>query len=606
MVMRISGISSGLDIDSIVKNLMKAQRAPLDKLNQQKTTLEWQREQYRDVNIKMVDFRNNKLFNYGLQGVVSAKQVKVSGNTSAVSAKADSTAIAGSMTIEVKKLATFSSISSTSGVGPIDKTKTLDQLNGASGPLRYTASTDGKVDVTINGKTIQLNETADTLNSMISKINADKDMNVTAFIDSATGKLSLTSKTGGPVSITTGGSLLDDFLGGQSSTTGIGPVATSATLASLNVPGKLAFTAVGNMINFSINGNSASISEDATLDDLLSAIESADPNVKASLDTATGKLSLRSLSTNGQVNVSGDVFNGFNLSASIATTGQNAQVVINGIETERDSNTFTENGVSITLNAEAPGSVTTLNVASDTDKIVDSIKTFIKEYNDLLEMVNDKVNEERYRKFPPLTSEQKAEMGDDEIKMWEEKARSGLIRRDPTLTSMVDSMRLAAMTSVTIDGVKVNLASLGIETGDWTQRGKLVIKDEAKLRQAIEANPDQIEKFFTQQTSQTDAKLKVSPTNPDNGLFNRLSNILMTSIEELSNKAGTSKYSISKDATFLETSIISEQLRNLNTKIDNANDRLNRLEVNYYKQFTAMETAMNRYQSQSSALFGSM
>ncbi|MFD0673630.1 flagellar filament capping protein FliD [Cohnella sp. GCM10027633] len=602
MVMRITGISSGLDVDTIVKNLMKAQRAPLDKLNQQKTMLEWQREQYRDVNIKMVDFRNNKLFNYGLQGMVSAKQVNASGNTSAVSAKADSSAIAGSMSIEVKQLATSSSVVSTTGVGTVDKTKKLNQLNGST--LNYTA-VGGKVDVTINGKTIQLDETVDTLNSMVAKINADKDMNVTAFIDGTTGKLSLTSKTGGATSITTGGTLLDDFqLGGLSSSSGIGAVTTSSdTLASLKADGKLSYTPVGGNVSFTINGSTITVGENATLDDLLNTINAdAGAGVTAAIDAATGKLTIKS-DGSGSVAISGDLFAKFNLIGE--TIGQNAKVVINGIETERSSNSFTENGVTVTLNALSAGSVTTLTVKSDTDKVVDSIKTFIKEYNDLLETANNKINEERYRKFSPLSSEQKAEMSEDEIKMWEEKAKSGLIRRDPTLTSMVDSMRLAAITDVTIDGVKVNLTSLGIETGEWSQRGKLVIKDEAKLRKAIESNPDQIEKFFTQQTSQTDAKLKTSPSNPDNGLFNRLSNTLMSAIEELSAKAGTSKSSISKDATFLESSTISELLRSLDSRIVSANDRLNRLEVNYYKQFTAMETAMNRYQSQSSALFGS-
>ncbi|WP_027087244.1 flagellar filament capping protein FliD [Cohnella panacarvi] len=603
MVMRISGFSSGLDIDSIVKNLLKAQRAPLDKLNQQKTALEWQREQYRDVNIKMVDFRNNKLFNYGLQGTVSAKQVKTSGNTSAVSAKADSNAIAGSMTIEVKQLATSSSIVSTAGVGTVDKNKTLNQLNG--GALNYTA-VGGKVAVTINGQTIQLDETIDTLNTMVAKINANKDMNVTAFIDGTTGKLSLTSKTGGPVPITTGGTLLDDFqLGGLTSSSGIGAVDTAVdTLADLKTSGKLSYTADGlGNVSFSMNGSMITVNENDTLNDLLNAINSdAGAAVTAAIDGTTGKLTIKS-DGSGSVAVSGDLFAKFNLTGE--TVGQNAKVVINGIETERASNTFTENGVSITLNTISAGSITTLNVTSDTDKIVDSIKTFIKEYNDLLETVNNKVNEERYRKFSPLTSEQKAEMSEDEIKLWEDKAKSGLLRRDTTLTTMVDNMRLAAMTDITIDGVRVNLASFGIETGEWQQRGKLVIKDEAKLRQAIEANPAQVEQFFTQQTTQTDAKLKVSPTNPDNGLFNRLSNTLMTAIEDLSKKAGTSKYSISKDAAFLETSSISELLRSLDTKIYNANDRLNRLEVTYYKQFTAMETAMNRFQSQSSALFGS-
>lgn len=42
--MRVFGFGSGMDIDSIVKEIMTAKRAPLDKLKQQKQTFEWQRK----------------------------------------------------------------------------------------------------------------------------------------------------------------------------------------------------------------------------------------------------------------------------------------------------------------------------------------------------------------------------------------------------------------------------------------------------------------------------------------------------------------------------------------------------------------------------------
>ncbi len=130
----------------------------------------------------------------------------------------------------------------------------------------------------------------------------------------------------------------------------------------------------------------------------------------------------------------------------------------------------------------------------------------------------------------------------------------------------------------------------------------MILKDEAELRAAIEKDPDAFEKMFTQQTA--DSLKKDSPTTEDQGLFNRLSSVLMTGIEGLSSKAGTSKVSTSKDAAFLESSLISEQLRTLNTRISDFNARMSRWETTYYKQFTAMETAMNRYQAQSS-LFSS-
>ena len=58
MVTRISGLASGMDIDTIVKNLMNAERMPLDKLKQNKQTLEWQRDDYRAMNTLLLDFRS--------------------------------------------------------------------------------------------------------------------------------------------------------------------------------------------------------------------------------------------------------------------------------------------------------------------------------------------------------------------------------------------------------------------------------------------------------------------------------------------------------------------------------------------------------------------
>ncbi|MET1032016.1 flagellar cap protein FliD N-terminal domain-containing protein, partial [Domibacillus tundrae] len=58
MVLRVGGLASGMDIESIVKNVMTAERMPLDKLKQKKQTLEWQRDQYREMNILLQDFLN--------------------------------------------------------------------------------------------------------------------------------------------------------------------------------------------------------------------------------------------------------------------------------------------------------------------------------------------------------------------------------------------------------------------------------------------------------------------------------------------------------------------------------------------------------------------
>jgi flagellar hook-associated protein 2 len=501
--LRISGFSSGLDIDDMVKKLMKAQRAPLDKLNQKKTTMEWQREQYRDLNLKIVDFRNNKLMNYSMPSAISGKKATVTGNTTAVTAKANPNAVTGSMSIEVTSLATAAALKSdaTGGIGKVDTSKTLAELKGQLG---YTGS--GSLSFTIkNGDatetTITVNEN-DTLASVVDSINRSS-ANVNAFLDSQTGKLSVASKT-----------------------TGAGTLSVTADSGNF-------------LTNFGLAG----------------------------------------------------------------TDGADAKVVINGIATTRASNTFTENGIEFTLNAAAPGSTSTITIGTDTDRILETIKSFITEYNGILDAVNSKLNEEKFRKYTPLTAEQKEEMKDKEIELWEEKAKSGLIRRDSTLTPMLSDMRLALMTNVDVNGQGKNLFELGIGTGDWTQKGKLVIQDEAKLRAAIESDPDNVVALFTQWTTETDPNKKKQATTPDNGLFNRLSNILSGAMESLSKRVGTSPYITDKNASFKPESTMGEELRLLDNRISDMVRLMTNKETQYYKQFTAMETAMNRYNSQSSALF---
>ncbi|QHT63444.1 flagellar filament capping protein FliD [Paenibacillus lycopersici] len=514
--MRISGFASGLDIDSIVKQLMTAKKAPLNKLNQQKQTLEWQREQYRDITSKLVDFRNNKLFNYGLQSGIAAKQVNVSGNTAAVSAKANSGAVAGTMSIEVTSLATASRLTSTAdiatgldGIKAVDMSESLSSLK-TGGELSYTA-TAGTVSFKIkNGSnpeaTITVNESA-SLSDVVAAINGSS-ANVNAFIDSATGRMAITSKS-----------------------TGAGDIALTDTS--------------GFLANFSLPS-----STDAT------------------------------------------------------TRGKDAVLKINGISTTRSSNVFSENGVEITLNAPTLGNPTSLSVVTNTDQVVDTIKSFLKDYNDVLGTVTSKLNEERNYKYDPLTSDEREAMDDDQIKLWEDKAKSGLLRNDSTLTKLMGDLRLSSITDITVGGQKMVLGDLGIDSGAWENRGQLVIKDEAKLRAAIEADPDKVVKFFTQQTTSTDPQVKTSASNPDNGLFNRLSNVVMSALDELSTRIGTSKVSSDANSSFLVDSGFGDQLRMLDTRINDENDRLNRLETSYYQQFTAMETAMNRYQSQASSLFG--
>src|SRR5690606_23421910 len=82
----------------------------------------------------------------------------------------------------------------------------------------------------------------------------------------------------------------------------------------------------------------------------------------------------------------------------------------------------------------------------------------------------------------------------------------------------------------------VNIATIGITTGTWQDKGKLII-DETKLRKAIEDNPQLVADMFMKAGDTTD------PSKSDVGIFNKMSRIAMNALTELSSRAGTSMVS---------------------------------------------------------------
>ena len=111
MGMRVGGLATGMDIDGIVKDLMKAERIPLDKLEQDKTRIEWQRDAFRDVNSMLLEL-DNMMLDMKLSRTYNTKSATSSNQ--AVTATAAATASAGSYNIAVKSLAT-SAINATEG-----------------------------------------------------------------------------------------------------------------------------------------------------------------------------------------------------------------------------------------------------------------------------------------------------------------------------------------------------------------------------------------------------------------------------------------------------------------------------------------------------------
>ncbi|WP_214847085.1 flagellar filament capping protein FliD [Exiguobacterium sp. s193] len=512
--LRISGLASGIDTETMIKQLMQAERAPVDRLAQKKQTLTWQRDAYREMNRGLLDLRtaaSDMLLskNYMSKTVTSS-------DTSKVSVTASSTATTGSVTIDkVGQLASSASVTMKTVPGQAGSATLAD-----SG--LFTVDGNGKVNVQINtfsadgtavSETLSLDSTQ-TLTDLTAAINSKTSLGMSAVYNDLTGKL----------------------------------VITKTSTGKLNPSGA-----------------------DISITDANTATEKVN-----SADPVLGK------------------------------DGKNAKYTIGGQELEQRTNTFTQNGLTITLNG-ASDSPVTLNTKVDTQANFDSIKKFIDKYNEMIDKMNSKVREEKYRDFQPLTDAQRKELSEDQVKKWEEKAISGVLRNDNFLRNGINQFRSAISSKIDTgytyqsgtDTVALNyMSQIGITTtSDFRDGGKLKI-DETKLKKMLEEQPEGVYKLFT-----VDAPNPV--TNPDgsvtpnpgglDGFVRQIQGFSNIIREKISKVAGL-------DGAIATTYRLGKSLADVDKSMLSWEERLAKKENAYYRRFAAMEQAMNQANSQSATL----
>lgn len=240
------------------------------------------------------------------------------------------------------------------------------------------------------------------------------------------------------------------------------------------------------------------------IDEVVAAINRAGLGITASYDATLDRIFLSSRETGAKVSlrvedVEVQTTRGtekvwehlFKLPTS--ASGQDAEFELNGVKgLTQPSNRFTIAGITYELTGLG---TTTITVAQDTDGIVQAIKAFVDKYNEVLGKINAELAERRLYDYPPLTEAQKKEMTEEEIKLWEERARQGLLQGDPLLSSIASQMRRDISSRVGT-GSYSSLSAIGITTGLYSEGGKLYI-DEAKLRQALTEDPEAVSRLFT-------------------------------------------------------------------------------------------------------------
>ena len=648
--MRVSGLSgSGLDTESIVTQLMQAERMPYDNVYRKRQLVEWKTEAYRDITNLLVSFQSKYLADsYGSfksTGMLSQLQYKKFTTTAVdsvtkaasgiVSVSGDSASVEGTHTIQVLNMAKAQIIESDfAGEGASAALTGSDAADFSSlAGKSFRISVDGVNKLITFNSSYTFTSADDLVN------NAQYGLNKLLEDAFGAGKV-LVSEDGGKITFDTGTgvSKLSLYIGAAESEA-LSALKFSAgdsnrlnlgmTLDQLDQKGlfKNGITFGGDdsdTLEFEINGKKFSFNKSTTLSSMLSTINGdSTAGVNIQYDSTGDKFIMTAKQLGEGKNIviketKGNFFSGTAAMIDITDAegnstnkkevqqGTDANVIIDGQTLKRSSNVITVNGVTYTLTGEG-GNVQNVSLVPDTDSVFDAITGFVEEYNSLIDTINSKLSEKYDRNYQPLTSEEKEAMTEEQIEKWEEKAKTGLLKNDSILQSMVYQMRSALYSSV--EGVSASLSSIGITTGDYSQKGKLTI-DEKKLKEALQSNPDAVMNLFSKKSDTSYnpnmTKEERAERNAEQGLMWKLSDIINDNIRTSRNSKNEKGLLLEKAGLVGDASeydnLLYDQIEDYTDKLSELADKLADKEERYYLKFANLETLLAQMGSQSNWL----
>ena len=290
--------------------------------------------------------------------------------------------------------------------------------------------------------------------------------------------------------------------------------------------------------------------------------------------------------------------------------GSDATIVLSGIMYTSSSNNFSVNGLDITVNGvtddinsllddqgnidlsklSANNSIM-INTSTDTQGLYDTIKDFLTEYNNIINEVTKLYNADSAGSYEPLTDDEKDKMSDTEIEKWETKIKDSLLRRDNSLSSVMNALMSSMSQGITINGEDYSLSSFGIHTlgylnaaeneqnsyhidGDEDDENTSGNKD--KLMAALVEDPDTVVEFMKQLST----------------------NLYKAIDDQMQATSLRTRFKIYNDKE------LDKQYKNYTKTIKEWESKVSDKEDYYYKKFSQMETALSKLQSQTSSISG--
>lgn len=509
MAMRITGMYSGLDTESLIEELVSAKQTKVDTEKKKQTKLQWKQDAWSTLNTKIKNLQSQYISNMRFSSSYTQKTTKVS-NSSAVSVITGENAVNGVQSLEIEKLAKTAYLTGGKISGSdVSATTKLSDLDSDT----FGEDFSGKINITAGETSVDLDITADTTISDV--LNSLKEAGLNASFDATQKRFFISSKSSGA-----DGSF-------------------SITSSDDDGNGTKALEALG-------------ISYDADVD---SSAKSDDE------------------------------------SKAHYTKGQDAVIYLNGAKFTGSTNTFEINGLTLTaLATTAEGESISVTTEQDTDGIYDMIKKFLKEYNSLVNEMDKLYNADSADDYDPLTDDEKDAMSDSEIEDWENKIKDALLRRDDNLNTVNSALQTIMASGIEINGETMYLSDFGIDT-----LGYFTSADNEKHAYHIDGDADD------SSTSGNADKLKTMIANdPDTVItfFTKLSQNLYSKMSDLSKSVdGYRSY-----GNFYDDKKMKSDYEDYEDSIEELEEKLQDYEDKWYDKFSAMETALAKMQSNSSAV----
>lgn len=466
MSFSIGGLASGLDTNTIIKQLMQIESQPYVRLETSKKNITSQQSVFRNLNTKLKAFQD--------------------------------------LAFEMSQPSTFRGTTSTSSDETVAKVTSTG--TASTGDFNLHVKQLAKAHVVQSKVAFRADENAENLNGHSFTIKSGNNESVTVTV-SAT-------------DTTTYEDVLED---------------------------------IKRQINSSKSGISASVIEtkEGTKQLILTSKETGEANnITFSTEPNNNLLSSLGISISDTGEVDGE--------DNIAQSAQNARIVLNGVEIERSSNTLTNviEGVTINLLKESdnPANASTkIQVATDTEKIIEKVEEFVKAYNEIVTMVRDNL-----KKDSKLQGNATLRNLDNQLYNW---------------ANSIEETAPEGFRAIFELGIEIDK---GIKVGS-EMTGKMTI-DTKVLKQRLEEDPEAFMNFF----------------RGEDGLAKRMDENLKTWTRSTTGILSQSIKSFDSELSFIDV------------RIEQMSKRLEMKEESLRKQFTNMEVALAKAQSQQMWLSGQL